>query len=54
LDAEEAYDKENDPPAARRAQKDARSSARAADVGFAGGGALVVAGALVLLLGQSQ
>jgi hypothetical protein len=54
LDAEEAYDKANEQPAALRAREDAQSSARAADVGFAGGGALVVAGALVLLLGQSQ
>jgi|GEM_PF-3573034 len=54
LDAEKAYDRATEKSAALRARDDAQSSARAADVGFAGGGALVVGGALVLLLGQSQ
>jgi len=53
LDAEEAYDRATEKSAALRARDEAQSSARAADVGFAGGGALVIAGALVLLFGQS-
>ncbi len=53
LEAEDAYGEADTPDSARRARTDAQNAARTADVGFGVGGAMVLAGAVVLWLGQN-